>query len=343
MEILHQLGELFLEAVPTVVIVLLFYVFMRWAFFGPIQKTMAERDARIEGARREAAAVEAEAKQELDTYNEALRKARARNLCRAGSGAAGGARRARQATEGDAFALAGRSERREEEDRRGGRRRTRRNRAAGARAGRSDRPHDPREAVAFRRDRAMICASGIALGPDAAGRFIRSVLVLLLAAARVRAGDQPSPADSSTGWVFRWLNFAIVLAIVIYALRKAAPYFRTPRRRNLREDRRGNARARSRRSGSAARRRQSSPESIRKWRRCARTPSAAHKLKASACARMAKAEAEAIERSAQAEIAAAERAARLELKALAARIAIERAEAVLRAELHARNGGRALP
>src|ERR1700722_3870940 len=76
MEILHQIGELFLQAVPTVVIVLLFYFFLRWAFFAPIQKAMAERQARIEGARAEAAAVEAEARQELDTYNEALRKAR---------------------------------------------------------------------------------------------------------------------------------------------------------------------------------------------------------------------------------------------------------------------------
>jgi|SRR5580704_1065141 F0F1-type ATP synthase membrane subunit b/b' len=76
MEILHQLGELFLEAVPTVVIVLLFYFFLRWAFFIPIQKAMAERSAKIEGARAEAAAAEAEAKQELDSYNEALRKAR---------------------------------------------------------------------------------------------------------------------------------------------------------------------------------------------------------------------------------------------------------------------------
>jgi F-type H+-transporting ATPase subunit b len=76
MEILHQLGQLFLGAVPTIIIVLIFYFFMRWAFFTPIQKAMAERQARIEGARAEAAAVEAEAKQELDTYNEALRKAR---------------------------------------------------------------------------------------------------------------------------------------------------------------------------------------------------------------------------------------------------------------------------
>jgi len=76
MDIFQQLGELFLEAVPTVIIVFLFYLFMRWAFFGPIQKAMAERSARIEGARAEAAKVEAEAGQELDAYNEALKKAR---------------------------------------------------------------------------------------------------------------------------------------------------------------------------------------------------------------------------------------------------------------------------
>ena len=76
MDIFHQLGELFLEAVPTVIIVFLFYLFMRWAFFAPIQKAMAERSARIEGARAEAAKVEAEARQELDAYHEALRKAR---------------------------------------------------------------------------------------------------------------------------------------------------------------------------------------------------------------------------------------------------------------------------
>jgi F0F1-type ATP synthase membrane subunit b/b' len=77
MEILHQLGELFLEALPTIFIVLIFFVFLRWAFFRPIQKAMAERDARIEGARAEAATVEVAARQELDAYRDALRKARA--------------------------------------------------------------------------------------------------------------------------------------------------------------------------------------------------------------------------------------------------------------------------
>jgi len=76
MDILHQLASLVIAALPTVVIVLVFYVFLRWAFFTPILKAMAERKARIEGARAEAAAVEATTKHELDTYNEAMRKAR---------------------------------------------------------------------------------------------------------------------------------------------------------------------------------------------------------------------------------------------------------------------------
>jgi F-type H+-transporting ATPase subunit b len=77
MEIVRQLGNLFLGAVPTIILVLLFYFFMRWAFFGPVMKAMAERRARIEGARAEAAAAEAGARQEMDSYHEALRKARA--------------------------------------------------------------------------------------------------------------------------------------------------------------------------------------------------------------------------------------------------------------------------
>ncbi len=76
MEIAHQLGQLFLGAVPTVIIFLLFYVFMRWAFFTPIQKAMAQRTALIEGARAEAAGVEAAAKKDLEAYHEALKKAR---------------------------------------------------------------------------------------------------------------------------------------------------------------------------------------------------------------------------------------------------------------------------
>jgi F0F1-type ATP synthase membrane subunit b/b' len=73
----HQLGELFLEAVPTVVIVFLFYLFMRWSFFGPITKVLAERKARVEGAKREAEGFRAQAAEKQRADQEALRQARA--------------------------------------------------------------------------------------------------------------------------------------------------------------------------------------------------------------------------------------------------------------------------
>jgi F-type H+-transporting ATPase subunit b len=75
-EILNQLGELFLAAVPTVLLVFLFYFFLRWSFFTPMQRVLAERHARTEGARRQAEAAHAAAQEKLRTYHEALRRAR---------------------------------------------------------------------------------------------------------------------------------------------------------------------------------------------------------------------------------------------------------------------------
>ena len=76
-EIVHQLGELFLQAVPTVLIVLAFYVMLRALFFKPLLAVMAERDARSVGARKAAAAAEAAAAEKVKQYQEALKKARA--------------------------------------------------------------------------------------------------------------------------------------------------------------------------------------------------------------------------------------------------------------------------
>ena len=76
-EIVHQLGELFLQAVPTVLIVLAFYVMLRALFFKPLLAVMAERDARTVGARKAAAAAEAAAAEKVKQYQEALKKARA--------------------------------------------------------------------------------------------------------------------------------------------------------------------------------------------------------------------------------------------------------------------------
>jgi F0F1-type ATP synthase membrane subunit b/b' len=75
-EILSQLGDLFLAAVPTVVIVFLFYFFMRWSFFAPMERVLTERHKRAEGARQDAEASRAAAHEKLRVYNEGLRKAR---------------------------------------------------------------------------------------------------------------------------------------------------------------------------------------------------------------------------------------------------------------------------
>ena len=74
--IVHQLGELFLQAVPTVLIILLFYFILRAVFFKPLLAVMDERDSRTLGAKKAAEAAQATAAQKVKQYQEALRQAR---------------------------------------------------------------------------------------------------------------------------------------------------------------------------------------------------------------------------------------------------------------------------
>jgi F-type H+-transporting ATPase subunit b len=76
MQMLLQLEDLFLQSVPTIIIVLLFYVVLKYTFFQPLMKAMDERSARTEGARREAEASQAAAREKVQLYEEALKKAR---------------------------------------------------------------------------------------------------------------------------------------------------------------------------------------------------------------------------------------------------------------------------
>ncbi|MBI3404361.1 MAG: hypothetical protein HY046_02770 [Acidobacteria bacterium] len=75
-DILAQLRELLLQAVPVVVLLLLFYLFLNANLFGPLQKVMADRDARTEGARKAADAAQVAAQEKVKAYQEALKKAR---------------------------------------------------------------------------------------------------------------------------------------------------------------------------------------------------------------------------------------------------------------------------
>ena len=77
-ELIHQLGDLLIRAVPVAVIVLIFYFFMRSLFFKPVLKVMAERQARTLGAQKEAEAAQAAAAEKVKQYEEALRHAKAK-------------------------------------------------------------------------------------------------------------------------------------------------------------------------------------------------------------------------------------------------------------------------
>lgn len=72
-----QLGELLLGALPTVVIVTLFIIFMRWAFWTPFQRVLEQREAATIGARKDADEMLTRAEEKVREYEEALREVRA--------------------------------------------------------------------------------------------------------------------------------------------------------------------------------------------------------------------------------------------------------------------------
>src|SRR5271167_457854 len=77
-DLVHQLGALFLGAVPVALIVLVFYLVLRSLFFQPLLKVMAERDALTLGAQKSAEAAQAAAAEKIRQYEEALKQARAK-------------------------------------------------------------------------------------------------------------------------------------------------------------------------------------------------------------------------------------------------------------------------
>lgn len=144
--------------------------------------------------------------------------------------------------------------------------------------------------------------------------------------------SQSSPADAPIGQVFRWINFAIVLALLIYGFRKALPYFRTHAdeiSQKIAEGTRAREAAEKRRNEAKVKLANIAAD-VAEMREEAKRAAV---LEAERIRGLARIEADTIERAASAEIAAAERAARLELKTQTARMAMERAEALLQQEL----------
>ncbi len=77
-ELLREIGQLFLRAVPVALIILIFYVIMRAVFFKPLLRVMAERDTRTLGAQKAAEAAQAAAAEKIRQYEEALKSAKAK-------------------------------------------------------------------------------------------------------------------------------------------------------------------------------------------------------------------------------------------------------------------------
>ena len=75
-QILQQLGGLLWGALPTTIIVFLFILFMRWAFWTPFQRVLEERDAVTAGARKGAEEMMTRAEEKVQQYENSLREVR---------------------------------------------------------------------------------------------------------------------------------------------------------------------------------------------------------------------------------------------------------------------------
>jgi F-type H+-transporting ATPase subunit b len=160
-----------------------------------------------------------------------------------------------------------------------------------------------------------------------------AVFLLLAVSPAVAQEGEASPADSPTGWIFRWLNFALVFGGIAYAIGKwGAPYFRQQAEEISRKIAEG---ARAREAAERQRREIQAKlagleDEINRLRVEGKRDADAE---AQRLLDMERVERERIERAARAEVEAAERAGRMELKILAARRAVELAEALLRQSL----------
>lgn len=150
------------------------------------------------------------------------------------------------------------------------------------------------------------------------------------------AGESaPDPTSTPVGTAFRWVNFLLVAGGLGYVIVKfGGPYFRAQARSISQAiSEAAEARAAAEREAAEADQRLAHLQTeIEELRRAAKQETAAESERIRALARS---EAEKISKAAQGEIMAAERAAQQELRAIAARLATERAAAMLGQRMNA--------
>jgi F-type H+-transporting ATPase subunit b len=169
---------------------------------------------------------------------------------------------------------------------------------------------------------------------QAAGRAFTALMFgTMLAALPVFAQEGGDAAtDSPAGHAFRWINFAIIVGLLIFAFAKLSPAFRK-KAQEISEKIAEGSRARE----AAERQRQEIQAKVANLETEIQQLRVQAKRDAEAEAQRlrdtGRAESEKIEQAARVEIDAAARAGRQELKALGARLSIQLAEAMLRQEL----------
>jgi F-type H+-transporting ATPase subunit b len=170
----------------------------------------------------------------------------------------------------------------------------------------------------------------------AARMVLSSGAALLFTAADALAAGESGGENlffAPIGWLFRWLHFVIIFGGLGYLLFRKGPALFRRRAETIvaaiTESTRVKEEA-ERKLREAQERLDRLESEVAGLRAAAQREAAAEAERIRA---LAAEEARKIERAAQLEIEAAERAARMELKALAARLAVDRAEALIRKQM----------
>ncbi len=144
---------------------------------------------------------------------------------------------------------------------------------------------------------------------------------------------ETSPENTPLGWAFRVIHFILVVAGLLYLMRKAPRFFRARAERIVSAI----SEARGVKEQAEQQLREAGEKLARLDQEVAALRSAAQQDGAAEAERIragAREDAAKIGRAAEAEIAAADRAARIELRAYAARLAVEKAEALIRGRMN---------
>lgn len=161
----------------------------------------------------------------------------------------------------------------------------------------------------------------------------RVLAIFLCGAVSAHAAEESAAAAERASEIFKWINFAIVAALILWVFgKKLPPIFR----KNADKINSAITSATSAKAAADAQVREAESKLARLQQEITELQAVAEREGAGEAERiraLAKSDAQKIYVAANAEIEAAERAARLELKAIAAKLAVDGAESLLAKQL----------